>query len=138
MVRKWFLVCLCTLLCQATFGQETLNIYTKTNGVVSIPFAEHPELSFTNDNLLKVVSVKLNVEYAFDEIEKISFEDNTSDMKDIIHKGNVTVMTVYNLSGVMVRRIEASNGSCSLDWLSLPPGVYIIKEGQRAYKITIK
>jgi len=138
MVRKWFWVCLCTLFCQATFGQETLNIHTKTKGVVSIPFAEHPEVSFTGENLLKVVSAKLNVEYAFDEIEWISFEDNTSDMKDIIHKGHVIGMTVYNMAGVMVRRIEAFNGSCSLDWLSLPPGVYIIQEGQRAYKITIK
>jgi hypothetical protein len=138
MVRKCILACLCALFCQATFGQETLNIHTKSKGVVSIPFAEHPEISFTSENMLKVVSAKLNVEYAFDEIETISFEDNTSDIKDIIHKGHVTGMTVYNMAGVMVRRIEAENGSCSLDWLTLPPGIYIIKEGQRTYKITIK
>jgi len=138
MVRKWIFVCLCAQFYQVTFGQETLNIHTKSKGVVSISFAEHPEVSFTSENMLKVVSAKLNIEYAFDEIDKISFEDNTSDMKDILHKGNVTGITVYNMAGVMVRRIEASNGSCSLDWLSLPPGVYIIQEGQRTYKITIK
>ena len=122
-----------------SFAQETLNIHTKENGVVSIPFAQKPEILFVGTNIFKVVSAEKSVEFSFGDIEKLSFDNaSLNNINQIVHHGNKSSVFIYNLSGKLVRKIEPSDNLMALNIQSLPSGVYIVKEGHQSYKIIIK
>lgn len=116
-------------------AQETLNIHTKDNSVVSIPFAQKPEISFAADNILKVISADKTVEFAFGDIEKLSFDNSpVNSIYQITHHVNESGIFIYNLSGKLVRKIEPS-ANPMVDIQSLPAGVYIVKEDRLSYKV---
>lgn len=118
-------------------AQETLNIHTKEKGIVSIPFAQKPEISFVGTDVLKIVSSEKTIEFTYGEIEKLTFDNSpANNIYQIVHHGSRSAVSIYDLSGRLVKRIESSDKQVVIDIQSLPPGVYIVKEGHQAYKIT--
>lgn len=135
MVRVLLFMCL-ALSAMTASAQETLNIHTKYNGIVSIPFAEKPEMSFGVANVLKIVSSDRTVEFPFSDIEKLSFENTAVDNIHLIkHQGALSGLSIYELSGKLIRRINSSDGVAEFDIQALPPGIYIVKDGDRSYKL---
>lgn len=135
MVRLLIFVCL-AFSAMLVSAQETLNIHTKDGGIVSMSFAKKPEMSFDVADVLKIVSSDKTVEYPFSDIEKLTFDNSpVSSIYQIKHHGSVSGIAIYNLSGRLVRKINTSDGSAILDMQSLPPGVYIVDDGVKSYKL---
>lgn len=134
MVRVLLIICMAFSVLTVS-SQETLNVHTKNNGVVSIPFSKKPEMSFGVANKLKIVSSDKTVEFSFSDITKLSFENSLDDIHLIKHHGSQSGVSIYDLSGKLVRKIDSSDGVAVFDMQSLPPGVYIVKDGAKSYKL---
>lgn len=135
MVRVLLIICMAFSVLTVS-SQETLNVHTKDNGVVSIPFSKKPEMSFGVANKLKIVSSDKTVEFSFSDITKLSFENSSSDDIHLIkHHGSQSGVSIYDLSGKLVRRIDSSDGEAVFDMQSLPPGIYLVKDGAKSYKL---
>ena len=120
-------------------AQQTLNIHTTTQGVVSIAFAEKPDLTFPAKEVLTVTTESMTVEFPFAEVEKITFEDGNEDGVETlsVRDGSGAIVHVYDLSGKLVRQgIAATHGSASVNLSTLRPGVYVVRDGKRTYKVT--
>ena len=82
MVRA--LIILCMLVCaRAVSAQQTLNIHTKSNGVISMPFSMKPDMSFAKGNIMTITSTEKTIEYPFSDVEKVTFDDAESDEPDL-------------------------------------------------------
>lgn len=119
-------------------AQQTLNIHTTTQGLVSFAFAEKPDLTFPTKEVLTVTTESMTVEFPFAEVEKITFEDGNEDGVETlsVRDGSGGVL-VYDLSGKLVRQgTTATHGSAAVNLSTLRPGVYVVRDGKRTYKIT--
>ena len=122
--------------CLTAAAQQTLNIHTTTQGVVSIAFAEKPDLTFPTKEVLMVTTESMTVEFPFTEVEKISLEDANNDgMETLAVRDGNSMLLIYNLSGKLVRQSTATHGSAIVNLSTLQPGVYVVRDGKRAYKI---
>ena len=90
MVRRLFLLIILAVCTASVSAQEVLKIHTKSGGVVSIPFANNPEMTFGEGNVLKITSTKETVEYTFSDVEKLVFEKDSTNI--IIPKYKLTYM----------------------------------------------
>lgn len=82
MVRA--LIILCMFVCaRAVSAQQTLNIHTKSNGVISMPFSMKPDMSFAKGNIMTITSTEKTIEYPFSDVEKVTFDDAESDEPDL-------------------------------------------------------
>ena len=123
-------------LCTLTAGaQQTLNIFTKTQGVVSFAFADKPEITFPCADSLSVTSATLTVEFPYAEIEKITFTDGVDAVESFVVRDGVDRVLIYDLSGKLVSQSKASRGRARVDLSPLRPGVYVVKDGKRTYKV---
>lgn len=140
MKLKTFFASLCLLLCGSTTmcAQQTLNLFTTSQGVVRIAFDEQPKLSFETPEVLTVTSASMTVEFPFDEIEKITFDDITDGVGQLTVDDGIRAVAIYDLSGKLVRQQQAVKGTANVDLSTLRPGVYVVKDGKRTYKITKK
>ena len=80
MVRRLFLLIILAVCTASVSAQEVLKIHTKSGGVVSIPFANNPEMTFGEGNVLKITSTKETVEYTFSDVEKLVFEKDSTNI----------------------------------------------------------
>lgn len=138
-MRKIFLM---TILCLfAVLGinaQNTLNIHQKSGGVVSYAFSEKPELTYVDDNL-HLKTTKVEVDYPLSNLEMMTFEDNDNIATGIISAEGIAEDTkIYNLNGVLLKTIPASEGKSVYNVYDLPSGTYIVKNGTTAYKVIKK
>jgi len=138
MVKRSFLLIICLLACLLVRGQQTLNIHTTTKGTVSIAFAEKPTITFTSPSVLKVTSDKLTVEFPFDEVERLTFEDLPDAVASLVEHDNISYLQIYDLSGRLVHQTAGTNGSASVNLSILKPGVYVVKDGKRTYKVRVQ
>ena len=117
-------------------AQQTLNIHTTTQGVVSFTFAEKPQVTFPEPEVMRVVGTEMTVEFPFSEIGHISFrDDDATAVQTIVVRDNVERVLIYDISGKLLRSTTAQDGAASVDLSPLPAGVYIVKDGKRTYKV---
>lgn len=140
MKLKSFLACLCLILCTSKLSaQQTLNIFTTSQGVVSIAFDEQPKLTFQTADVLTVTSTSMTVEFPFSDVEKITLDDAEPDaVTSLTVNDGIPAISIYDLSGKLVRQQQADKGAASVNLSTLRPGVYVVKDGKRTYKITKK
>ncbi len=120
------------------FSQQALSIITKSDGVVNILFSDNPEISFPDGDILKVTSANLSIEYPFSEVESFSFVENATAIKQVEHTPSSDGISIFNLSGKLIKKTKLDNGVSGFDWQSLPSGVYIVKNGNHTYKLIHK
>ncbi len=99
-------------------AQVTLNIHTKSQGIVSIPFAEKPEMSFSVANVLKIVSTDRTIEYPFSDIEMLSFEDTPVDTVS-----HIKYTLTYMVDNDVYKTYDLESGT------SITPESVLSKEG---------
>ena len=136
MKLKTFFACFCLILCASKLtAQQTLNLFTTSQGVVRIAFDEQPKLTFETPEVLTVTSTSMTVEFPFTEVEKITFDDLTDGVGKLTIDDDIRAISIFDLSGKLVRQQQAVKGAASVDLSTLRPGVYVIKDGKRTYKI---
>ena len=138
MVKRTFLFLSCLLACLLVQAQQTLNIHTTTQGTVSFAFAEKPVVTFATPEVMTVSSELLTVEFPFNEVESITFEDTTDDVPSIVERDGIAILSIYDLNGRLIQQAAATNGAASLNPSTLKTGVYVIKDGKRTYKVSVK
>ena len=131
------IIALCCLLsfCLVATAQQTLNIHTTTKGVVSFTFASKPEVTFPSATQMTVKSETMTVEFPFSEVEKITFSDAADGVGALIVRDGADRVSIYDLSGKLVHQAKAQQGRVTVDLSTLRPGVYVVKDGKRTYKI---
>ncbi len=134
---KHILSTLCLLgCCFAASAQQTLNLHTTTSGIVSFTFAQEPKVTFPSPEVIKVTTETVTVEFPFSEVEKVTFDDETVSVQTItVREKDSQTVSVYDLSGKLVRQYAARQGATTVDISALPRGTYIVKDGKRAYKV---
>ncbi len=120
--------------CIVAYAQQ-LNIHTTTQGIVSIAFAEQPKITFSADDVMTVTSSTLTLDFPYSEVEKITFDDNVTPVQTLTVREGNTQLLIYDLSGKLVRQATSHDGTASVNLSSLKPGVYVVKDGKRTYKI---
>ncbi len=117
-------------------AQQTLNIFTTTKGVVSFSFADQPQITFPSSEVLTVTSKDMTVEFPYAEVEKINFNDaDANAIASLTVRDDISQVLIYDLTGKLVRKSAATNGSASVNLSTLRPGVYVVKDGRRSYKV---
>lgn len=117
-------------------AQQTLNIFTTTKGVVSFSFSDQPQITFPSPDVLTVTSKDMTVEFPYDEVEKINFNDaDANAIASLTVRDDISQVLIYDLTGKLVRKAAATNGSASVNLSTLRPGVYVVKDGRRSYKV---
>ena len=136
MVNKLILIACLLAGSLSAAAQQTLNIFTKTKGVVSIAFADQPQITFPTSDVLTVTSKDMTVEFPYDEVEKINFNDaDANAIASLTVRDDISQVLIYDLTGKLVRKAAATNGSASVNLSTLRPGVYVVKDGRRSYKV---
>jgi len=135
MVRHFIILCCLLSCCLSATAQQTLNIHTTTQGVVSFSFASKPEVTFPSATLLSVKSETMTVEFPFTEVEKITFSDTADGVGTLTVRDGADRVCIYDLSGKLVHQAKAQQGRVTIDLSSLRPGVYVVKDGKRTYKV---
>ena len=136
MVRHFLLTCCCLALTWTAAAQQTLNIHTTTPGVISIAFSQKPEVTFPSADVLKVSSETLTVEFPFSEVAKITFEDAADAVESLRQQDGNHRLLIYDLTGKLLHSVSPTRGTADVNLSSFPPGVYVIKDGHRTYKVT--
>lgn len=136
MVKRLFLFCCGLLVWAAAQAQQTLNIHTTTQGIVSIVFAEQPVVSFDTPDMLTVRSERLTLEFPISDVEKFTFTDGQPGKVQLLDGDAIDVVRVYDLSGKLVRQFNADGGRVEVNLGALKAGVYIVNDGKRIYKIS--
>lgn len=136
MVRRIFLILCCLGGCLSASAQQTLNLYTTTKGIISFTFAEQPKMSFPSSEVLAVTAQSVTLEFPYAEVQKMTFEDAANSVEKLTVSDGGTEIMVYDLTGKLVIRCDAKQGSASIDFSVLRPGVYVVKDGKRTYKVS--
>lgn len=135
MVRRLFLVACLMSSCLAAFAQQTLNIHTTTQGIVSFAFATKPVITFPTTDVLTVTSESMTVEFPYADIERITLDDDPTDVEMLTVREQTDAVLIYDLSGKLVRQGKAKEGSTTVNLSDLRPGIYVVKDGKRTYKV---
>lgn len=137
MVKKIFLTICLMSGCLLATAQQCLNLHTTTQGVVTFSFEETPVVTFSEE-ILKASTGSISVEFPFNDIEKITFEDRPTSIQSVGIKEGNGMVSIYDISGRLIRKYKSVEGKTSVDLSSLPSGIYVINDGKRTYKIIKK
>ena len=135
MVRR-LLSITCLLCCVlAAAAQQTLNIHTTTKGVVSFAFTSKPKVTFSESEVLKVTRETMTVEFPYAEVVKLDFSDQTTGVESLTVQEHTDGIFIYDLTGKLLRHTHAKEGATTVNLSDLPPGIYVVKDGLRSYKV---
>lgn len=135
MVRRLFLIACLLGSCLAAMAQQTLNIHTTSQGIVSFAFASKPVITFPTTDVLTVTSESLTVEFPYADVEKITLDDDPTGVEALTVREQTDAVLIYDLSGKLVRQSKAKAGAATVNLSDLRPGVYVVKDGKRTYKV---
>lgn len=121
----------------AGFAQNTLNIHQKDGEIFCCGFLDKPIVTYEG-NTLKVFTKTVSIEFPLTELDKLSFEDELTDIKlQHIEKGSSDIL-IYNEKGVLLKKIHNDSGISETNILEFPKGIYIIKKGDTTFKVLKK
>lgn len=135
MVRRLFLIACLLGSCLAAMAQQTLNIHTTLQGIVSFAFASKPVITFPTTDVLTVTSESMTVEFPYADVEKITLDDDPTGVEVLTVREQTDAVLIYDLSGKLVRQSKAKAGAATVNLSDLRPGIYVVKDGKRTYKV---
>ena len=121
----------------AGFAQNTLNIHQKDGEIFCYGFLDKPIVTYEG-NALKVSTKNVSFEFPLTELDKLSFEDEFTDIKlQNTERNNIDIL-IYNEKGILLKRIHNDSGISETNILEFPKGIYIIKKGDTTLKVLKK
>ena len=117
----------CTVLCHA---EDYNNLsFEKTDGSVVSVSADNLSMTFSGGELLLDNGAAETQEIAVADLSRMFFSSSTSSITETTSCGD-TEKLVYTLSGVCMGRYN--------DLKTLPRGMYVVKEGNKTFKMTVR
>ena len=117
----------CMVLCHAE-DYTTLS-FEKTDGSMVSVSADNLLMTFSSGKLLLDNGAAETQEIAVADLSRMFFSSSTSSITETTSCGD-TEKLVYTLSGVCMGRYD--------DLKTLPGGMYLIKEGNKTFKMTVR
>lgn len=133
-------------------GQTALVVELRDGSCASFLLAEQPKITFEGE-MMSIVSSKTDMEFVRSEVKKYRFVDSVASIAEVedasqaTFDGNTlivsglsdeTVVTVYTLSGLSVKKSTPSSGVCTISLESLPSALYIVNYNNTTIKILKK
>ena len=139
-----------------------LHIHTSSHGIITLLLEKEPSLIFNDDRTI-TVEVPSDPGYepvniSFDDVESCEYgnsndyvEDSAEEIKDVVQSIVMTFgpdgvsfanipdgnkVEVYTLSGTMLLNVASEQGGYTLARNSFQPGIYIVRIGRFATKIS--
>lgn len=86
-------------------------------------------------NTLKVSTKTVSIEFPLTELNKLSFEDELTDIKLQHIKRESSDILIFNEKGVLIKRIHNDSGISENKISEFPKGIFIIKKGNTTFKV---
>ncbi len=133
---------------------EKIRIDFKDGEIISFNLESHPVVSIYGNEIYMVVDGKAVSTCRFEDINKITFDGNASDIptlpigqNELLHEGSMIVMTGFKPNGFIriigldgITKISSrfdSEGYSRFDTADLPSGIYILATDKRIIKIMV-
>ena len=137
-LMKKLLFCLTLLLSPVVHaeGRNWFSIHLKSGACASYAFSEEPSLTYES-GMLVLTTNNVRIEYATADITKMTFDESDitgikTVQATVESDGN---LCIYNLAGVMVRKVSANTNCATVNFDDLHSGTYIVKSKNVSYKI---
>lgn len=117
-----------------------LHVQTTTGGDVVYDFAEQPVVTFVEDDMV-VQTKSVTVHYPVAELKAFAFTVNDVDAIESVTSSEPDAdssVSIYNMSGMLVKKVDAVDNKSSYSLEQLPAGTYIVKSNLRTYKVIKK
>ena len=137
MKKRIFTLMLPLLMTGATVSAETLNVFLKNGTVTQIKLEDRPVIRSEGFNMVVTSSTSAfpRMEFPFISVVKITIDHTpTSISTPDIQTTSSDEICIYTMNGTLVRR--SANGSISVD--GLPQGIYVVRQGNYSYKISVR
>jgi len=133
-MKKFLILIPIILFSIAGFAQNTLNIHQKDGEIFCCGFLEKPIVTYEG-NTLKVSTKTVSIEFPLTELNKLSFEDELTDIKLQHIKRESSDILIFNEKGVLIKRIHNDSGISENKISEFPKGIFIIKKGNTTFKV---
>ena len=77
----------------------------------------------------------MTVEFPYAEVVKLDFSDVPTRVESLTVREHTDGVCIYDLTGKLLRHTSAKDGAATVNLSDLPPGIYVVKDGQRSYKV---
>ena len=134
------------------FAQSALVVDLRDGSSATFLLDEKPRVTFAGRQI-NIVSLYASMEFERSDVKNWHFTDNytsidvvdldakfTVDGKTLVINGvkDGTAITLYNVSGVVVRQSTAIAGICTIPFDDLPVGLYIVTYNNTTFKFLKK
>jgi hypothetical protein len=155
-IRKFLLFVMGLLWLSPSYADsDMLVVWLKNGGKVSYALSERPVMRQQQSSLVLKTS-KVEVEYAVDNVLKMTFDSQASGLKEIDAASKAglrqnsdyvivtgeqprSVISVYTSGGVLFKQVRTDNqGNAVFSLSEMPQGVYVVKSKNVSSKIIKK
>ena len=138
--------------CATAFAQSALVVELRDGSSATFLLAEKPRVTFVGEQM-DVVSSSASMEINRRDVMNWHFsalptsvDDITVEAKAMLEENNLvisgiseeTTITLYTLSGAVVKRTTVINGNCTIPLDGLTAGVYLVKYNNTTFKFLKK
>ena len=130
------------------FAQSTLVVELRDGSNATFQLAEKPRVTFVGEQL-NIVSSSASMEINRSDVKNWHFESATTSVDDITVEAKATLdgntliisgitentaITLYTVSGAVVKRSTANDGICTIPLDGLTAGVYFVTYNNTTFK----
>ena len=130
------------------FAQSTLVVELRDGSNATFQLAEKPRVTFVGEQL-NIVSLSASMEINRSDVKNWHFESATTSVDDITVEAKATLdgntliisgitedttITLYTVSGAVVKRSTVINGNCTIPLDGLTAGVYFVTYNNTTFK----
>ena len=138
--------------CATAFAQSALVVELRDGSSATFLLAEKPRVTFAGEQM-DIVSSSASMEINRRDVKNWHFSalptsiDNAAvDAKAMLEENNLvisgiseeTTITLYTVSGAVVKRSAVINGNCTIPLDGLTAGVYLVKYNNTTFKFLKK
>ena len=130
------------------FAQSTLVVELRDGSNATFQLAEKPRVTFVGEQF-NIVSSSASMEINRSDVKNWHFESATTSVDDITVEAKATLdgntliisgitentaITLYTVSGAVVKRSTATNGICTIPLDGLTAGIYFVTYNNTTFK----
>lgn len=136
MKKKQILLALCFIgSCLSMSAQSVLQLHQKDGAVLKYAFSEQPSILPKQESIV-VKTEKVQIEYPLARLDYFDFSQSADAIGTVSIDKPLRDVTIYTLSGKLVKTSHAEEGRQTVSTTDLPAGVYIVRNGNTSFKIT--
>lgn len=114
-------------------AQTKMHIHQKTGGSVEVTLNDKPVVAYEGNELVVKSRSNSTLRFVLNTLEKITYSNVSTLVEDMsILSKNAGPSRIYDINGRLVMTVLEDE---AVETMSLPSGIYIIKNNNGSYKI---